>query len=782
MKPQELHIHLGIVKWFGDQAKKANYGFIHHVALGDLFFHENNIESNQDANKFKEGEVVIFVPKPSQKHDGKLNATSVKIFDTEDNLKILFTLFLNLFTKVSTEPDYYSLFSKVKRNLSRLLENGIDDDNGELFKQYESFLRDQIDFTHASENSRLKDLLWIGKSFFSEHYNQLSKVVEERLPPEMAHQLWLDRYIVNCQVDYVANTIWQTDELTLERIFALCTDEEKAKIFAEAAKLIDTKEGSIELNTIEKLLQIAKKYAIDQYDSISATMLSFFPAYINLSLWIRNYHDVLDFNSYKFYTITLSPDEQKTFVKKVLKHIHEGRVSVSVDDLTSINVINFKTSIFFESEVGYTLDYSTSIILNVLSELYNQAIISPTKNTREALYKIYDLVLKQIAKPDDILKITGYFDECQGRCGITVHEEKNEQGEVISKSVSYCRNEYRKPKFHPICDGRKAINKMSNSPSLYEEVEFWWCANERCFQPSRQLHASENWENYSLMDFLTILDIQYEEADLVTYLNLINKANRFFRHLKCRKCNHIIRPIKQSNYAFYGVNEFHCTNEHCTERGEKIYLTHCSNGFCDNTIDSRDSVKCKPDGADSGQHGWYVCNYCHACCSREKIEGREYILKATGQEYKGHKNGHRDLGIICCNKCGNSMHPHESNQAEYQKALAWFIDHRNDSQYIEKSGKNGYGGWWFRFTRSNLSHDDYYKKLDNLMRLGFDVPTFEDFGKPVQLVAEPKNRSVSNTFFCSNTDCRNTLNLSSISMERKRAIVNYHEKLFPKLK
>lgn len=44
MKQADTERYIGLVKWFHDQAKNANYGFIQHAKLGDLFFHERSIE------------------------------------------------------------------------------------------------------------------------------------------------------------------------------------------------------------------------------------------------------------------------------------------------------------------------------------------------------------------------------------------------------------------------------------------------------------------------------------------------------------------------------------------------------------------------------------------------------------------------------------------------------------------------------------------------------------------------------------------------------------------
>lgn len=63
MKQADTERYIGLVKWFHDQAKNANYGFIQHAKLGDLFFHERSIEQGQDINSFRENAIVVFTAK-----------------------------------------------------------------------------------------------------------------------------------------------------------------------------------------------------------------------------------------------------------------------------------------------------------------------------------------------------------------------------------------------------------------------------------------------------------------------------------------------------------------------------------------------------------------------------------------------------------------------------------------------------------------------------------------------------------------------------------------------
>ena len=250
--------------------------------------------------------------------------------------------------------------------------------------------------------------------------------------------------------------------------------------------------------------------------------------------------------------------------------------------------------------------------------------------------------------------------------------------------------------------------------------------------------------------------------------------------MKCHKCNYILIPIKQSNYAFYGVNEFHCTNETCIEKGKRIYLTHCLNGSCDHTIDSRISVKCKPLDHDSDKCGWYICNYCNSCCSDEGISRRVYILERTGQKYNCHTKGHRNIGTICCNKCGNPMDDIESNEVEYNKALNWFKDNRENKNYIAKSGQiekgRRMGKLWFRFKKYNLSQIEFNLKLKNLVKLGFNIPNLEESEKEIQLVSEKDNFQYEK-LICSNKKCGHLIDLSN-DIEKAYVMKRFHSVRF----
>lgn len=744
-----------------------------------MFFHERSIEQGQDINSFRENAIVVFVAQESKKHKGKLEAVGVKYLDNETDLNFLFGHFLSILNEKGKYSDYNTIQKGVHTKIISLLEKSTDNQIIEqLFARFQDYVNEQIQAKSIMEEEYLKGLLKVAKGFFPNNYKQIADIVGENISVELAHKFWLESFIESCQINYVAGIILSESEQTKRKIFSRCSENDKTNIFFKVLYNIDKIDTEAKQKVVRQLLNLSKEFASEQHEKILAKTIKNCPDYLKLSLWLEDYHEVLDFHNYKLYTVTLSPQYQKRFVKKVLKYIHEDKADISIGDLTSLNVMDFETSKLAEQIYNSHFDYSTTLILNVVSELKSQTNLETRKDVTSAQHRIYDIIIKQIKQPKDILQISGFFDECEGRCSVSVHEVKNEEGEVTDRNVTYNRNEYNKAKNHPICDGRKAVNKATKEPVLSDEkVEFWWCANQRCYKPSRQLHSSTDWEKYSLLDFLIILKVDFKESDLEIYLNIINKANRFLKHLNCRECNHILYPKGKTQYAFYGVSNFSCKTETCSQKGKEIYLSHCLNGHCEMEIDSRDCVKCKPNGLDAESCGWYVCNYCHSCCSSEQLQRRKWVYdNILHSEYKCHLEGHRNLGIISCNKCGDPMESNETNIEEYERILNWFITNKDKSERIYKSGKNKKDKWWFTIRRGNDTMGEFRKKLTKYHLVGFQIPDFEK-DKDLQLISEPIDLKKHSKEILTCKTCGNILDLSN-DLEKARAVKKFHNVKF----
>jgi hypothetical protein len=753
---------IGLVKWFHDKAKDANYGFIQHTHKGDLFFHENNIEKGQDINLFKENETVVFASKASEKHKDKLQAIQVRLLSTENDIHFLYDHFLSTLSQKGIYSDYNILQKAVYLRIQHLLE--ISEDigvNKELFTSFKNFITKVFSSNQPPSLENIKGLSKVCKDFFPDKYIVYANFIEEqKISQEFKHELWLDDYLETCQVDYICSSVTKfTDEIQ-NKVFKRCSEKDIINIFFKLIFDLDDSEDNLNLKELKNILSLAQKHSGDQYEKIINEALKICPTHVKLNLWVDGYHQVLEFDDYKLFTITLSTSDQKKFVKKVLKYIHEQKVNITIEELTSLNLIDYHTSKLSESYFNTKLDYSTSIILNTIIELKNQTKLDTRKDIIAAKFRMFDIIINQINDPADILNISGYFDECDGRIS---HPNR-------------AKSHYKIAKHHPICDGRKFLDKNGEPVKDSEhDKEFWWCANQKCFEPSRKLHTSDQWEKYSLLDFLTILKVDFNQKDLETYLNIINKANRFFKHLKCRDCNHILRPTKQSNYAFYGVNHFNCVNENC-KNNEEIYITHCLNGKCEQAIDSRDSVRCKPEGFEQEKCGWYVCTYCLSCCSDDVINTRRNITSQRGIKYSCHTKGHKNLGVISCDKCGDSMLENKSNKTKFKKSLEWFINNKETSPHIIKSGLTQKDKHWFRFSRSNLSQETFRKKINNLMLIGFNIPDYDSYND-VYLISEPNDYVKHNSDLLVCSSCDNIVDLSN-DFERANAINYFHKEYF----
>lgn len=499
-------------------------------------------------------------------------------------------------------------------------------------------------------------------------------------------------------------------------------------------------------------------------------------SYYKLQLFILDYTDEVDYNEVVIYTGLLPSDSQKLFLKKIIKLIDENKIDLGLEDLNRITTIDYQTSEYAKEIDGVGLDFTLSVILKVLNDLKNKI---PTSRT-----SIFDLVANQIKTPKDLLVIDGFFEKCSGK---TIIEEnvstKLEDG--TSKTLyKTTKKESFRPRFSTFCDGRKATLKGTSEPVLCKKsnLEFWWCENSQCYDICRKTHNSTQWKSYTLEDVLQILKIPYDPTQYEILLNVINRVNRFFTHLSCRKCNSILKPKGKSNYTFYGVSMFLCKNQDCEENSKEIYLSHCLNGQCEDIIDSRDSVKCKTHGHDD-ECGWYICKNCNACCSSEKLLARKSFLEKLGQEYKCHIVGHHDRGVICCSDCGHEMIKPNVSIELYNKQLNWFIEQKDKHSHIIRSGqRKNDNKWWFIWVRGNYSYEEYRNQIQGLFLSGFSIPDFNK-EKDNQLIAEPydeKRLTIDKVFVCPNCDHHFDLNnKEDFDYTRKRAIQKFHNNIFP---
>lgn len=214
------------------------------------------------------------------------------------------------------------------------------------------------------------------------------------------------------------------------------------------------------------------------------------------------------------------------------------------------------------------------------------------------------------------------------------------------KENNLFRKLYGKPIGVAFCDA--VITQMDETLNR----NFYWCCNSKCYAPCQTDHIHLEWSKYSLRDFIKILKLPFEEDQYYRFVSVVNRANRLMKKLKCTSCNHLLRDTRTSEFAFYRVTTFHCTNSECSKLHEVVYLNHCLNWRCLNVVDSRISVTCP--------NGWYICDLCNNCCSQVKLEKRLANL-ITNNAFNPNNLRHQKLKYQVDNQLGHLEREEEFN-------------------------------------------------------------------------------------------------------------------------
>lgn len=216
------------------------------------------------------------------------------------------------------------------------------------------------------------------------------------------------------------------------------------------------------------------------------------------------------------------------------------------------------------------------------------------------------------------------------------------------------------------CEGR-----LSNKRDEVFNKEFYWCQGDKCYERCESIHAADDWQSYTLLDFLEILNVNTDSEDnfgnvvqkgrYYEFIGFINRFNRLLEHLYCSKCDEMLYPAESGWFTVNNVIRFKCCNSNCEESGKEIYLNHCLNGKCKSIIDSRISKRCNNDV--------FICESCGSCCSHAFFGRRLnsinvndildnpkklWAYNETKHKYDN-KLGHLEKGEYFCHNCGNQM-------------------------------------------------------------------------------------------------------------------------------
>lgn len=228
-------------------------------------------------------------------------------------------------------------------------------------------------------------------------------------------------------------------------------------------------------------------------------------------------------------------------------------------------------------------------------------------------------------------------------------------GEISQPFFTDWKNIYSGLKNNSLRPNNICYGNLSEKKHHIVNKDFVWCKHQPCFRTA--IGYKQSWRDYKLIDILNILEhniIENKECGFIAngeynrFVDVMLKAQKVVDTLQCKKCGHILFPIKRSKgndsneYTYY-----HCGNTQCKEYHHEIYINHCFN--CkDGLIDSRESKKCP--------NGLYICPDCLTCCSNDFFERMANKYLSSNRLIPQWINnrlgkGHKDLNILFCPKC-----------------------------------------------------------------------------------------------------------------------------------
>jgi hypothetical protein len=417
--------------------------------------------------------------------------------------------------------------------------------------------------------------------------------------------------------------------------------------------------------SLDELIEIIRntemdlKYRQDIFSYISRQASKF----ERVSLWFKGYTTKVDFNEVIEVFDKFQLNEQPNLLRKLFSLIQRNKVNPLESCLAQLSTLSANQKLNLDVRICLSVIHSLRsqqnyIGENILSEIVCQFV---NENVTE-LVQVYDL-----------------FQECRGRTWMTVGDgaQKNwflniegKEFHVNNNSVSVNGHDYSfdKEKKTVEIEGENYTFKWAKKEDnifgkLYDKPigvtfcdavksqkdenlnrNFYWCCNAKCYSPCQTDHIHLEWNKYSLRDFIKILKLPFEEDKYYRFVSVVNRVNRLMKKLKCNACYHLLRDTRTSEFAFYRVTTFHCTNPECSQLHEVVYLNHCLNWKCLNVVDSRVSKKCP--------HGLVICDSCGDCCSHKMLEARLNNLKTNGA-FNPNNPRHQQLQYLVDNKLGH---------------------------------------------------------------------------------------------------------------------------------
>lgn len=384
-----------------------------------------------------------------------------------------------------------------------------------------------------------------------------------------------------------------------------------------------------------------------------------------VTLWYKDYIKTIDVYEALDFLQTFDDKDQFRFLQKTFSLIHLNKSLIT-------------TQLFNKLQ---NLASNPLINLNVRISLY---VVNSLKSENKFINDktIFELVSQRLKENiHELIKIDEMIDKCGGKVWKTIsynasdkeewfvaingHEFQVSDSQINIDGKRYSLNKENKSVcingiyynfkwskksnvFHTenygVPDGLTFCDAVKSQFDEELKSNFYWCCNSKCYRPSQKDYNPFQWEKYTLRDFIKILRIPFDNDLYYRFVSVVNRVNRLLEKLKCNSCEKLMRDATTSEFAFYRVNTFHCTNPDCKDNHKTVYLTHCLNWKCLNIIDSRISKTCA--------NGWYICDKCNNCCSQEKIDFR-YQNLLTNAAFNPNNPRHQKLKFQVDNKLGH---------------------------------------------------------------------------------------------------------------------------------
>jgi cold shock CspA family protein len=625
--------------------------------------------------------------------------------------------------KVLSELEAFQIVEKL---LAREIEYFESEDNIPSREFVNSASDEEWNKYFINEAEPFKWILKISKTLSENEASKIESIIIEKMPGYIQVELWESGFLNQISLNILSNSLKDTSGLQSKINKWLTgnkiTEEDVINILKSNItdqEPIKTRNEYYFLNYHILALANLNVDVVDLERIVNPSNLSFY----RLALWLEGKSSEFYFDEFKSIFVFLSSDHQIRFLKKLFWLAQNRKFGLTVENLRELTRIDF--DIYRLNQI-----HNPEVPLDISVDIVIEAIKSFSENRKFLLDSdLLKIVLKDLSSDKTHkFKIRSLFEKCTGRYEAKFNWNRN--GEVRRISFGDNRfyyaiqfeydvrlvEEVRKlpgrkwnqdeqhwgvpsqyenevmrfarenrfllnlggnkfennahfaelrrteiPKGIIFCEGRLAKKKDQTF-----NREFWWCTNQPCFGNCETLHESDRWQEYTLLDFLTILGLDLGDGNRVgdhiekgkyyQFISTINRFNRLLDKMYCEECDNILFPIEDSNFAHYRVVRFHCENKNCSQQHKEIYLHHCLNGKCGGIIDSRISKKCP--------NGLYICSNenCGCCCSHDMMSRRLANLQITGGYI--HENlkyavenrlGHLERAQHFCYHCGELM-------------------------------------------------------------------------------------------------------------------------------